>query len=730
MFGHTNAAMATTCGYVLQRLLAAHRVGNRKWTSTSSHGRFTWKAAVRHACQSDVSGSSALSFRSHTCGQLRREHVGEKVTLCGWVQYLRQDLFVILRDFSGLTQVLIPQEESARHVREALRHLTVESVIKVTGTVKERPSGQENKVCETYGTRALSRLERLLSRRDVSTWKEMPTGRIEVLAQDVDVYNICRTLPFEIKDFVKKSESLRMQFRYLDLRSSRLQKNLRLRSQLVMKMREYLCYVHGRQRVCGSLQRPGSFLLPPSESSAVQTAVDGGWGGQVLPGGSVLSRRRLQSGSPARVHPGGHRNVLCGPGGNHIPGGGFVAVLVARGDNPHHASLPNHDVPGGHEGLRGGQTRHQIWHEGGGGVCLLHVDISTPEIGWCFVASVMCVRVGKCLLLGRNDQLLWNQSPVSPHLSISLVPSSVQLMDIRDVFVSADAAFLKSGSSVLAIRVPDGATLFTAKDLEGLNQAAKTHFHQEVSVVLVRADGTLKSPVKKLLSGGISDALLKKTGAEPGDLLLIAAGAPAVVRPLLGHLRLRCADLLESHGSSVRDPSAFHFLWVVDFPLFVPKRDEPGRLESAHHPFTAPVPEDAPLLYTQPLKVRGQHYDLVLNGCEIGGGSIRIHKASEQLHVLKNILQEDPTVLSHLLEALDSGAPPHGGIALGLDRLVSIMVGAVSIRDVIAFPKSFRGHDLMGRAPDYVSEEELKPYHVSVRWPAGTRGGQDESGDI
>uniref|UniRef100_A0A8C8LN55 Aminoacyl-tRNA synthetase class II (D/K/N) domain-containing protein n=1 Tax=Oncorhynchus tshawytscha TaxID=74940 RepID=A0A8C8LN55_ONCTS len=160
--------------------------------------------------------------------------------------------------------------------------------------------------------------------------------------------------------------------------------------------------------------------------------------------------------------------------------------------------------------------------------------------------------------------------------------------------------------------------------------------------------------------------------------------------PLLGKLRLQCAEPLEGSGMAVGNPSAFHFLWVVDFPLFLPKEDDPEQLDSAHHPFTEPLPEDTHLLHSQ---------------CEIGGGSILIHKASEQQHVLETILKDDPSLLSHLLEALDSGAPLHGGIS------------EPSIRDVIAFPKSFRGHDLMSHAPDFVSENELKPYHISVNWP-------------
>uniref|UniRef100_A0A8C7IGZ2 Aspartyl-tRNA synthetase 2, mitochondrial n=1 Tax=Oncorhynchus kisutch TaxID=8019 RepID=A0A8C7IGZ2_ONCKI len=598
------------------------------------HFKFSLNVSKHSTC---TTGSSSLSFRSHTCGELRPADVGEEVTLCGWVQYLRQDLFVIMRDFSGLAQILIPQDEVRLHVA-------------VTFTISVI---------------------------------EMPTGEIEVLAESVEILNVCRKLPFEIKDFVKKSESLRMQYRYLDLRSSQMQYNLRLRSQLVMKMREYLCNVHGFvdvetptlfKRTPGGAKEfvvpsrePGRFYsLPQSPQQFKQLLMVAG-----IDRYFQLARCYRDEGSKPDRQP------------------EFTQVDIEM------SFVDQAGIRGLIEGLV--QYSWPVEKD----------PVSTP---------FPCITYEKAMKDYGVDK---------PDTRFAM-----KLMDISKTFHNTEIEFLKDalnqpGGCIQAICIPDGAVKECQLSLVFFCDIFVFFFPKEVSVVLVKADGALKSPLNRLMPASAKQQLLQMAQARPGDLLLISAGTQEC-RPLLGKLRLQCAELLESSGVAVRDPSAFHFLWVVDFPLFLPKEEDPDQLESAHHPFTAPLPEDAHLLYSLPHKVRGQHYDLVLNGCEIGGGSIRIHKASDQQHVLETILKEDPSLLSHLLEALDSGAPPHGGIALGLDRFLSIIVGAPSIRDVIAFPKSFRGHDLMSRAPDFVSEDELKSYHIAVNWPAGDEGNQEK----
>lgn len=602
-----------------------------------------------YSSQAASTGVNSLSIRTHTCGELRSTHIGENVTLCGWVQYRRHDLFIILRDFGGLTQILIPQEESKCHLKRTLCDLPVESVIKVSGTVQQRPPGQYN--------------------------KNMSTGQIEVLAESIEVFNISKTLPFEIKEFVKKSESLRMQYRYLDLRSSQMQRNLRLRSELVMRMREYLCNIHGFvdvetptlfKRTPGGAKEfivpsrePGLFYsLPQSPQQFKQLLMVAGVDRYF----QIARCYRDEGSKPDRQPEFTQVDIEM----SFVDQSGIIALV---------------------EGL----LRHSWPKEKG------PIDVPFQKMTY--------------------EEAMRDYGVDKPDTRFDM-----KLIDLSEVFSSTNIEFLQaalslSGGTVQAICVPNGAKLFTRKDLDALKQNIRSTFNQDVIPFLIRTDESIKSPLKNLLTVSTTEDLMEKTKAKAGDLLLIAAGSLDNVRPLLGNVRLHCADLLESHGVELRDPSVFRFLWVVDFPLFLPKEETPDQLEAAHHPFTAPHPKDTALLYTEPHRVRGQHYDLVLNGNEIGGGSIRIHRATEQHHILKNVLKENASLLTHLLEALDSGAPPHGGIALGLDRLVAIIVGASSIRDVIAFPKSFRGYDLMSQAPDFVSDEELDSYHISVKWP-------------
>ncbi|KAM6165288.1 aspartate--tRNA ligase, mitochondrial isoform 2-T2 [Erethizon dorsatum] len=541
---------------------------------------------------------SSFVARTNTCGELRPSHLGQEVTLCGWIQYRRQNIFLVLRDCHGLVQVVIPQDESAASVKKLLCEAPLESVVRISGTVISRPPGQEN--------------------------PKMPTGAIEIKVKTAELLNSCRKLPFEIKDFVKKTEALRLQYRYLDLRSVQMQYNLRLRSRMVMKMREYLCNLHGFVDVETPTlfkRTPGGakeFLVPSRELGKFYS----------LPQSPQQFKQLLMIGGLDRY---------------------FQVARCYRDEGSRPDRQPEFtqiDI----EMSFVDQTGIQSLIEG-------LLQYSWPSDKDPVVIPFPSMTFAEALATYGTDK---------PDTRFGM-----EITDISDVFRNTKSGFLqdtlsKPQGTIKAICVREGAKYLKRKDIESIRKCAADHFNQ---------------------------------------------------CSLLGKLRLECADLLEGRGVVLRDPTRFSFLWVVDFPLFLPKEDNPKELESAHHPFTAPHPSDGHLLYTEPEKVRSQHYDLVLNGNEIGGGSIRIHNAELQRYVLSTLLKEDVTLLSHLLQALDYGAPPHGGIALGLDRLMCLVTGAPSIRDVIAFPKSFRGHDLMSNAPESVPPEELKPYHIQVSWP-------------
>uniref|UniRef100_A0A8C9GX13 Aspartyl-tRNA synthetase 2, mitochondrial n=1 Tax=Piliocolobus tephrosceles TaxID=591936 RepID=A0A8C9GX13_9PRIM len=564
-----------------------------------------WGSLYRSLVQSSQRTNpefNSFAVRTNTCGELRSSHLGQEVTLCGWIQYRRQNTFLVLRDFHGLVQVVIPQDESAASVKKILCEAPVESVVRVSGTVTSRPAGQEN--------------------------PKMPTGKIEIKVKTAELLNACKKLPFEIKDFMKKTEALRLQYRYLDLRSFQMQYNLRLRSQMVMKMREYLCNLHGFVDIETPTlfkRTPGGakeFLVPSREPGKFYS----------LPQSPQQFKQLLMVGGLDRY---------------------FQVARCYRDEGSRPDRQPEFtqiDI----EMSFVDQTGIQSLIEG-------LLQYSWPNDKDPVVVPFPTVTFTEALATYGTDK---------PDTRFGM-----KIIDISDVFRNTEIGFLQDALSkphgtVKAICIPEGAKYLKRKDIESIRKFAADHFNQ---------------------------------------------------CSLLGKLRLECADLLETRGMVLRDPTLFSFLWVVDFPLFLPKEENPRELESAHHPFTAPHPSDIHLLYTEPKKARSQHYDLVLNGNEIGGGSIRIHNAELQRYILATLLKEDVKILSHLLQALDYGAPPHGGIALGLDRLICLVTGSPSIRDVIAFPKSFRGHDLMSNAPDSIPPEELKPYHIRVSWPTDSK---------
>ncbi|XP_033122551.1 aspartate--tRNA ligase, mitochondrial-like isoform X2 [Anneissia japonica] len=528
---------------------------------------------------------------------------------------------------------------------QQLMDASLESVVKVTGFVQRRPDGLEN--------------------------EKMSTGDIEVVASDFEILNPCKeALPFQVHDFQKVKEPLRMQHRYLDLRNIKMQQNLRLRSKVANDMRQFLC-IHGFVEVeTPTLFRrtPGGareFIVPSQQKGKFYT----------LPQSPQQFKQLLMVGGIDRYFQ--FARCYRNEGARIDRQPEFTQVDIEM------SFIEQNDILNLTEELI-----NSAWPEDKG-----QLQLPFPRMSY--------------------SEAINKYGSDKPDTRFGML-----IHDVTSNFDDTDLSFLSKDSNDFifrAIKIEEGMKHLSNRELKVLELEAKNRFDRNITFMKLTAENEMKSPISKYLSQDVQKNLCVKMEAETGDIVILGGGNTFVTCSLLGHLRKVVASLLERKGIQMRDPDAFNFVWVNNFPLFTPKEGGEVGLESTHHPFTAPVAEHMDLIHTNPGKVYGEHYDLVLNGFEIAGGSIRIHNEQLQRYVLENVLKEDASSMNHLLQALQSGCPPHGGIAIGFDRFMAILCGESSIREVIAFPKTGEGNDLMCNAPIELNWEELNSYHIRLQ---------------
>ncbi len=583
--------------------------------------------------------------RSDTCGALRASDIGRTVTLMGWSQTNRDHggvIFLDLRDRSGVVQcVFNPLEAPAAH--EVAQRVRSEFVIAVHGVVQPRPAGTVN--------------------------PRLPTGEVEVHISRMEVLNAAKTPPFPINDdnAPEVDENLRLRYRYLDLRNTRMQQNLLLRHKAAQAARAYLdaqefWEVETPLLIKSTPEGARDFLVPARLRAGEFYA---------LPQSPQLLKQTLMVAGVERYYQ-------------------FARCLRdedLRGDRQFEftqidlemAFVERDDVLTVTEGIIQAIMR------------VIGVDVPTPFLRMTFVEAM--ARFG-------SDK---------PDTRFGL-----EFVDLAGVFAATEfkafAAVLAAGGQVKGINAK-GAAGLSRRELDDLIAYAQSFGAKGMAYFQVTPEG-LKSPVTKFLSEEERTAFATTLGAEVGDLLLVIADTPHVVAQALGRVRLHLGEKL-----GLIPENTWNFLWVVDFPMFA-WNEETQQIDAMHHPFTMPKAEDLPLLDTDPLQVRGDLYDLVLNGNELVSGSIRVHRRDIQERVLEIInmpLEQVRERFGFLVEAFEYGAPPHGGMAIGFDRLIMLMAGEKTIRDVIAFPKTSSGADLMMDAPTTVDPLQLRDLGLQLR---------------
>ncbi|MBI5517409.1 MAG: aspartate--tRNA ligase [Deltaproteobacteria bacterium] len=621
--------------------------------------------------------------RTHSCGQLRAEHNGQEVVLFGWVQYYRDFgglRFIDLRDRDGLTQVVFdPDVDAASHaLADTLRS---EWVVGVRGVVRDRGQQFSRKKGEMVSAHN----------------PDLATGAIEVVAREAVVFNRAETPPFEIEDDTDTNEEKRLQFRYLDLRRPKLQRVFRMRSRMNLAARRYLSEE-------GFLELETPILV------------------KYTPGGA---RNFLV---PSRLHAGKFYALAESP---QL----FKQLYMIAGFERYYQIVKCFRD----EDLR--LDRQPEFTQIDMEMSFVNQDdVFRAVEGLLFTLwrEVFGVDLGERYPVlshgGRFPRMAFEESMRrfgndKPDLRFGLEHTDLTglvvahegggialLKDLADAYARGEDRRELPRRIVKAMVVPASAALSRA-ETDKLEDYVKGMGSKGLARARVAEDGTwTQSPFARTVTPAFREAVNAATGARGGDLLIFQFGATAMVHTVMANLRLhlgRKLGLIPEYGTRGDD---WRFLWVVDPPLFEHDEKE-NRWVAAHHAFTRPHDDSVPFLETEPGRVLCHRYDVVLNGFEIGGGSIRLHDPEVQTRVFRalGISDEEARVkFGFLLDALRYGAPPHGGIALGMDRLVLLAAGAESIRDVVAFPKTQKGTDLMTDAPNHVSPEQLAELRVRV----------------
>lgn len=584
--------------------------------------------------------------RTHTCGALRKEHVAEEVTLNGWVHRRRDHggvVFIDVRDRYGITQVVIDPQASS-DVQDTVAQVRNEFVLSLSGAVQMRPDGTRN--------------------------ANLPTGDIEVHATDIQILSATQTPPFDLNNpSLEVDESIRLRYRYLDLRREEMQRTMELRHRLIKAIRDFM-------DAEGFWEIETPILLKSTPEGARDYLV------------------------PSRVHPGRFyalpqspqqlKQLLMVSGMDRY----FQIARCFRDEDPRADRQP---------------------------------EFTQLDVEMSFVERDDVLDVIERLYLELADTLTDKTVQTRPIPRIPFAEAmekygcdtpdlrfGLELVDVSDLAQETDFRVFKDvvakGGTVKGVLAP-GCAHYSRKQVDEFTTLVRSLGGKGLVSLAIDDDG-LRSPVLQHLGEEAASRIAGALAAETGDLVLIVADQPEVTNAVLARLRLEIGDRL-----GLRDPNTLAFCWLVDFPLFEWDEEE-SRWSFVHNPFCGPFPEDERLVATDPGSARSLQYDLVCNGWEVGGGSVRAHKREllEQIWVTMGYTKEQiHEQIGHMLEAFSYGVPPHGGIAMGLDRTIAIFADVDSIRETIAFPKNQQAIDIMTQAPSPVSEPQLEEVHLALR---------------